>query len=78
MSERTLFVKLNEPEALQIRALSREFGLAMEDVCSRLIIHALEELAAEAKVPEDLPAGERQRLAYEAAVREVEKWEPEF
>ncbi|QXP94374.1 hypothetical protein [Methylococcus capsulatus] len=50
MSERTLFVKLNESEALQIKALSREFGLAMEEILRRMILHALSELEAEKEV----------------------------
>ncbi|MGI2326094.1 MULTISPECIES: hypothetical protein [unclassified Methylococcus] len=75
---RTLFVRLDKAESDKVRALSREFGLPMEEVIKRMILHALEQLEAEAKAPQDLPAGERQRLAFEAARREVEGWRPEF
>lgn len=72
---RALYVKLNKAEVERIKALSREFGMPMEEVCSRLIIHALEELTAEAQAAESLPAGERQRLAYDEAVSEMEAQE---
>lgn len=72
MSERTLFVKLDESEVSQIRELSREYRLPMEEICSRLIIHALSELGAEAKAAEELPVGERQRRAYVEAVKDWE------
>lgn len=75
---RTLYVRLNKNEADQVKALSREYRLPMEEVARRMVIHSLEQLEAEGKAPENLPAEERQRLAYEAVRKEVEAWRPEF
>ncbi|WP_367025190.1 hypothetical protein ABZN20_10300 [Methylococcus sp. ANG] len=80
MSEntRSIFVRLDKAETEQVRALSREYHLPMEEVIRRMVVNSLEQLEAEAKPVEEMTAEERQQRAYAEAVKLVEKWEPEF
>ncbi|QXP90023.1 hypothetical protein [Methylococcus capsulatus] len=72
---RSIFIRLDKTEADKVRALSREYHFPMEEVIRRMVVISLEQLEAEAKAAEDLPAGERQRRAYVEAVKD---WEAEF
>lgn len=75
---RALYVKLSKDEADKVRALAREHKLSMEVVIGRMVTTVLQELEAEERAAEKLPAGERQRLAFEVVRKEVEAWRPEF
>lgn len=75
---RALYVKLDKDEADQVRALSREYHLPMEEVIRRMVVISLEQLEAETKPVEAMTAEQRQQRAYDEAVKPVEEWRPQF
>lgn len=74
----SIFIRLNKNESDQVKALAREHRISAEEVIRRMVVTVLEELEAEDRASEKLPAEERQHLAFEAAKKEVEGWRPEF